>query len=222
VYHLPWPALLQAYQSLGYLTEFARLCVPDISVPKPRRRISVGCAKKKSRRLPVILTKEEVKRLLDRLQGADFSRNEIVVRDGKGDKDRYTMLPAAFKESLLQHLRAVKRQHDDDLQRGLGRVSLPNALERKYPNAGKAWGWQWVFPASGHYTDGVTGEKRRRHHLHESVLQRAVKEARLKAAIVKPATCHTFAIPLPPTCSRTATTSGPSKSFWATRMSAQR
>src|SRR3989337_3552346 len=148
-------------------------------------------------RLPVVLTKEEVGRLLARLEGApwlmamllygaglrlmeccrlrvkdiDFSKNQIVVRAGKGDKDRYTMLPAAAKDPLLRHLQeAVKRQHEEDLRHRLGRVSLPDALERKYPNAGKEWGWQWVFPATSHYTDQVTGEKRR-HHLHESVLQ---------------------------------------------------
>ncbi len=172
---------------------------------------------KRPRRLPVILTKEEVKRLLGCLRGTpwlmgmllygaglrlmeccrlrvkdiDFSRNQIVIRAGKGDKDRSTMLPATVKEPLLRHLQAVRRQHEDDLRRGLGRVSLPNALERKYPNAGKEWGWQWVFPASSHYVDGATGE-RCRDHLHESVLQKAMKEARLKAGIAKPATCHTL------------------------------
>jgi integron integrase len=170
---------------------------------------------KRSRRLPVVPTKEEVKRVFSfmdgmpwlmamllygaglrlmeccrlRVKDIDFSRNQIVVRAGKGDKDRYTMLPAAVKEPLLRHLQAMKRQHEDDLRKGLGRVALPNALERKYPNASKEWGWQWVFPATSHYTDTVTGE-RRRHHLHESVLQRGFKEARLKAGLSKPATCH--------------------------------
>ncbi len=101
------------------------------------------------------------------------------------------MLPATVKEPLVRHLQAVKRQYEEDLRKGLGRVVLPNALERKYPNAGKEWGWQWVFPASSHYTDRVTGE-RRRHHLHESVLQKAVKDARLKADISKPAGPHTL------------------------------
>jgi integron integrase len=172
---------------------------------------------KRSRKLPVVLTKEEAKRVLSGITGTpwsmamllygaglrlmeccrlrvkdiDFSKNEIIVRAGKGDKDRYTMLPGAVKEPLLRHLQAVKRQHEEDLKRGLGRVALPNALERKYVNAGKEWGWQWVFPATGHYIDRVTGEKRR-HHLHESVLQRAFREARLKAGIAKPATCHTL------------------------------
>jgi integron integrase len=172
---------------------------------------------KRSRRLPVVLTKEEVKRVLGyingtpwlmamllygaglrvmeccrlRVKGIDFARNQIVVRAGKGDKDRYTMLPAVVKQPLWRHLQAVKRQHEDDLRRGVGRVALPNALERKYPNASKEWAWQWVFPATSHYIDRLTGGKRR-HHLHESVLQRAFKEARLKAGIFKPASCHTL------------------------------
>lgn len=172
---------------------------------------------KRSRRLPVVLSKDEVKDILARLDGApwlmsmllygaglrlmeccrlrvkdiDFCQNQILVRAGKGDKDRHTMLPGAIKQPLLRHLEAVKRQHDRDLEKRLGRVALPNALEKKYPNAGKEWGWQWVFPATSHFTDRITGEKRR-HHLHESVLQRAFKEARLDAGIAKQASCHTL------------------------------
>jgi integron integrase len=126
-----------------------------------------------------------------RIKDIDFARNQIVVRAGKGNKDRYTMLPAAVVEPLRKHLQAVKRQHEEDLTRGLGRVALPDALERKYPNAGKEWGWQWVFPATSHYVDKLTGENRR-HHLHETVLQKAFKEARIKADILKPAGCHTL------------------------------
>jgi integron integrase len=121
----------------------------------------------------------------------DFTGNQIVVRAGKGDKDRHTMLPSVVKGSLTSHLESVKEQHRRDLERGLGRVTLPNALERKYPNAGKEWGWQWVFPASSHYTDGATGEQRK-HYLHESVLQKAVKEAVRQAGVTKPASPHTF------------------------------
>ena len=172
---------------------------------------------KRRKRLPVVLTKEEVKQILADMSGTprlmamllysgglrvmeccrlrvkdiDFSKNEILVRAGKGDKDRYTMLPGSVKESLLRHLELVKRLHEADCKRGLGRVALPNGLERKYPNANREWGWQWVFPATSHYTDRLTGE-RRRHHFHESVLQRAFKEARFKAGTAKPATCHTL------------------------------
>ncbi len=169
------------------------------------------------KRLPTVLTRQEVRSILGNLAGlewimtmllygaglrlmeclrlrvkdVDFSSNEIRVRSGKGDKDRVTMLPGAIKEPLLAHLRGVKRQHEEDIRKGLGRVALPDALERKYPNAGKEWGWQWIFPATSHYVDRVTGEKRR-HHLHESVLQKAVKQAVRKSGLPKPASPHTF------------------------------
>jgi integron integrase len=172
---------------------------------------------KRPHRLPVVLTRQEIRSILNCLDGLDwlmamllygaglrlmeylrlrvkdidFTSNQILVRAGKGDKDRHTMLPAAVKELLGKRLDSIKRLHQRDLERGLGRVSLPNALDRKYPNAGKEWGWQWAFPATSHYADNVTGEKRR-HHLHESVLQRAFKEARLKAGVFKPAGPHTL------------------------------
>jgi integron integrase len=172
---------------------------------------------KRPQHLPVVLTRDEVKKVMDHMTGVprlramllygaglrlmeccrlrvkdiDFSRNEIVIRSGKGSKDRYTMLPAAVVEPLRKHLQAVKRQHEEDLKRGLSRVALPDALERKYPNAGNEWGWQWVFPATSHFMDRVTGEQRR-HHLHESVLHRAFREARLKAGVSKLAGCHTL------------------------------
>jgi integrase len=92
-----------------------------------------------------------------RVKDVDFSSNEIRVRSGKSDKDRVTMLPGAVKEPLLTHLQGVKRQHEEDLQKGLGRVALPDALERKYRNAGSEWGWQWIFPATSHYVDRITG-----------------------------------------------------------------
>lgn len=172
---------------------------------------------KRPQRLPVVLTREEVKALLSQLDGTawlmatllygaglrlmeccrlrvkdlDLARNQLVVRAGKGNKDRYTILPAAVKEPLARHLEENRRQHQYDLERGLGRVDLPNALGRKYPQANKEWGWQWVFPASRYYTDPTTREQYR-HHLHETVIQKAVKEAARKAGIAKPASCHTF------------------------------
>ena len=172
---------------------------------------------KRPERLPVVLTRDEVRAVLKQLVGepclmglllygaglrllecarlrvkdVDFASNQIVVRDGKGHKDRVTMLPAAVKSRLARHLEVVRRQHQLDLERGAGWVELPDALTRKYPNAGREWPWQWVFPATRTYVDRVTGQ-RRRHHLHESVLQRAVKDAVRRAGITKPASCHTF------------------------------
>ena len=141
-------------------------------------------------------------KLLDRVREAirarhysrrtvDFSLNQILVRNGKGQKDRVTVLPAALKRDLARHLEDVRQQHQKDLSKGAGWVELPGALERKYPNAGREWGWHWVFPATSMYVHRESG-KRRRHHLHESVVQRAVKEAVRRAGIAKPATCHTF------------------------------
>ena len=121
----------------------------------------------------------------------DFATNQIVVRAGKGDRDRVTMLPDAVKPALAHHLESVKRQHGADLAHGAGWVELPWALGRKYPNAGREWAWQWIFPATRLYFHRETGQ-RRRHHLHESVLQRAVKEAVRRSGIAKRASCHTF------------------------------
>ncbi len=126
-----------------------------------------------------------------RVKDVDFAMNQIAIRDGKGHKDRPTMLPASVKGDLVAHLERVHEQHRADLRHGAGWVELPGALLRKCPNAGRDWGWQWVFPATRFYVDRVAGQ-RRRHHLHESVLQRAVKDAVRSAGIAKPATCHTF------------------------------
>jgi len=167
--------------------------------------------------LPVVLTREEVRSVIARLEGTprlmatllygsglrvlecarlrvqdvEFAVNQIVVRDGKGAKDRVTVLPAVAKQPLIQHLRWVKRQHESDLALGAGWVELPWALARKYPNGGREWPWQWVFPATRLYFDAATGH-RRRHHLHETVLQRAVLEAVRQAQLGKRATPHTF------------------------------
>ncbi|MBI1745772.1 MAG: integron integrase [Acidobacteria bacterium] len=172
---------------------------------------------KRPKRLPMVLTRQEVKALLAQLEGVpllvgtllygaglrllealrlrvkdvELVRNEIVVRDGKGEKDRVTMLPAAVKEPLLQHLEQVRCLHQTDLKAGLGRAHLPYALARKYVNADREWGWQYVFPATSHFVDKETGI-RHRYHLHESVVQKAVKEAVRRAGLAKPASCHTF------------------------------
>lgn len=126
-----------------------------------------------------------------RVKDVGFSTNQLVVRGGKGEKDRVTMLPAAIKRDLELHLARAHAQHQVDLASGAGWVELPYALARKYPRAGREWAWQWVFPATRIYVDRVTGQ-RRRHHLHESVLQRSVRHAARLAGITKHATCHTF------------------------------
>jgi site-specific recombinase XerD len=113
------------------------------------------------------------------------------VRSGKGDKDRVAMLPAAASRDLAKHLETIRDQHDADLRAGAGWVELPWALARKHPRAGREWIWQWIFPATRTYLHRETGQ-RRRHHLHESVLQRAVREAVRSKGIPKRATCHTF------------------------------
>lgn len=172
---------------------------------------------KRPERLPVVLTQEEVARLLAHLVGVprlmaallygsglrlleccrlrvkdvDFARHQILVRAGKGDKDRVTLLPAALIPGLSRHIEWVESRHRRDLEDGAGWVELPLALARKYPNAGREWPWQWVFPATRIYVCKETGQ-RRRHHLHESVLQRAVREAVQRAGTAKPASCHSL------------------------------
>jgi len=172
---------------------------------------------KAPKRLPVVLTRQEVQAVLSRLQGThwliasllygtglrimecmrlrvkdvDFSRKEILVRDGKGFKDRVTMLPAALVNPLRDHLKRVKVLHEQDLAEGLGNVYLPYALERKYPTAAREWSWQYVFPAASKSTDPRTDEVRR-HHVQEQAVQRAVKQAVRDANLAKPATPHTL------------------------------
>jgi integron integrase len=126
-----------------------------------------------------------------RAQDVDFAKNLVTVRGGKGDKDRVTILPAMVKPDLVRHMEEVRAQHRADLAASAGWVELPTALDRKYPNAGREWVWQWVFPATRGYRDRLTGQ-RRRHHLHESVLQRAVKTAIARADIAKRGSPHTL------------------------------
>lgn len=172
---------------------------------------------KRPEKIPVVFTSEEALLVLKQLKGTlaimanllygsglrlmeclrlrvkdiDFNYNHIVVRDGKGQKDRTTMLPIILKEPLQAHLKKVKELHQKDLNEGFGRVYLPFALEKKYPNANKEEMWQYVFPSKKRSIDPRSGEERR-HHAAESVLQKAVKEAVRSAGINKPGSCHTF------------------------------
>ena len=124
-----------------------------------------------------------------RVQDIDFGRHEVLVRGGKGARDRRTMLPARNELVLAAHLVDAKAQHQRDLRSGSGWVELPHALATKYPNAGREWPWQWVFPATRHYHDSKTNQTRR-HHLHETVLQRAFHLAVREAGVKKHATPH--------------------------------
>jgi integron integrase len=171
----------------------------------------------KTKSVPVVLSKDEAKAVIRKLVGVpklvtqvmygsgvrimealrlrvkdlDFGNHQIVVRDGKGDNDRFTLLPDSLIQSLQTHLQQVKHTHELDLSKGFGSVYLPFALQRKYPNAHTDWIWQCVFPATSLYTDLETGLTRR-HHLHESVVQKAIKEAAHLAKIDKHVTPHTF------------------------------
>lgn len=168
-------------------------------------------------RLPTVMTRAEVGAVLERLRGevklvalllygaglrlqecltlrvkdVDVGRGEIVIRRGKGGKDRVTMLPSAARDDLQRQLERARAVHERDLAAGAGRVALPNALARKAPSWSREWAWQWVFPAHRQYVDAATGE-RRRHHLHETVVQRHVQRAVRDAGLTKRATCHTF------------------------------
>jgi len=126
-----------------------------------------------------------------RVQDVDFERNEILVRDGKGAKDRVTMLPEALRGPLKDQLRQAKVVHESDLSAGWGRVVLPDALSRKYPNAPAEWRWQWVFPQERRWTNPRTGAQGR-HHVHATLVQRAMKDAIRRAGIPKNAGAHTL------------------------------
>ncbi|MDR6992510.1 integron integrase [Luteimonas sp. 3794] len=172
---------------------------------------------KRPRRVPVVLAVEEVLRLLRAMEGrtgllagllygtgmrlmealrlrikdVDFVQHQIIVREGKGGKDRHVPLPERLTDALHEEIARALQLHEDDLRAGHGAVWLPDALARKYPNAARERGWQNVFPAQRLSRDPRDGVMRR-HHLDESVLQRAVRSARLRAGIVKPASCHTL------------------------------
>lgn len=172
---------------------------------------------KKPSRIPVVFTKTEAEAILNRLEGSkwimasllygaglrlmeclrlrvkdiDFEYNQIIVRDGKGQKDRITMLPHTAKDPLDRHLGKVKAIHENDLKNGFGRVYLPYALSKKYPNANQEWGWQYVFPSTKLSKEPRTGMIMR-HHIDQSVLQKAIKSAIKNAGITKHGSCHTL------------------------------
>ena len=126
-----------------------------------------------------------------RVKDLDFEMNQIVVRQGKGDKDRITLLPDGVKDDLLLHLERVQLLHNDDLAQGYGKVFMPHALKRKFKNACRQWIWQYVFSSSRLSVDPRSNTVRR-HHVHPSSLQKAVKNAALKAGLNKKVTCHTL------------------------------
>ncbi len=172
---------------------------------------------KKPKKLPIVLSRGEVKKVLDSLAGVywlignllygsglrlmeclrlrvkdvDFAFQQITVRSAKGEKDRRTILPEILNEPLKKHLEKVQRLYQQDFQKKHAGVYLPYALAQKYPNASRTLGWYWVFPSAKISTDPRSGEKRR-HHTHEAVVQKAVREAVKKAGVVKPAGCHTL------------------------------
>ncbi|MBM4279157.1 MAG: integron integrase [Deltaproteobacteria bacterium] len=177
------------------------------SVTRAKRRVN----------LPTVLSRDEVKSLLSHLNGAyllmgqlmyggglrlmeclrlrikdvDFENHLLMVRSGNGEKDRALMIPETIREGLSKHIASVKEIHGQDLKMGYGEVSLPDALDKKYPNAPKEWGWQWVFPAEKLSVDPRSG-KVMRWHVHPSAIQRTVKEAVIKANLPKRASCHTL------------------------------
>jgi integron integrase len=172
---------------------------------------------KKPKKLPVVLSREEVRRLLAqtersvslvagllygsglrlleclrlRVKDVDFALGQIVVRDGKGQKDRVALLPERYREPLQAHLARVRELHVRDLDKGLGEVWLPPALARKYPKAGREWGWQYIFPA-GKLSADPEANTVRRHHLHETVIQKEIREAARRAGLSKPVSPHTL------------------------------
>lgn len=172
---------------------------------------------KRAQRIPVVLTRDEIKALLSQCEGTywlifslmygsglrlmecirlrvkdiDFHYKQIIVRDGKGFKDRVTVLPAPLIEPIRNHLTKVKFRHEQDLEAGYGKTNLPYALVRKYPNADRQWNWQFIFPSTSISKD-PRSDHVGRHHIHESAVQKAIKEAIKRAHIYKPASSHTL------------------------------
>jgi integron integrase len=199
----------QALAALRFLYRHVLGCVPD--------GLDDLSGAKKDRLLPVVMSRDEVARVIAavpsarrlpflllygaglrlseclglRLKDIDLQRGRLHIRGGKGKKDRITLMPHAARALVEEQIRVVQAQHRADLANGTGYVELPGGLARSSPRLAQADGWQWLFPATRHYFDAATGQHRR-HHLHPTVLQRAMKRAVEKAGLVKAATCHTF------------------------------
>jgi len=199
----------QAFNSILFLYNN----VLDVDMPQDINALR----SKKPVRVPTVMTREETLKLIGSMHGThqlmaklmygcglrviecvrlrvkdvDFAMNQVIVRDGKGKKDRITVLPEGARPLLEEHLVYVKRLHQSDLDKGYGRVYLPNALDRKYPNSNRQWGWQYVFPAKTLSNDPRSGIKRR-HHLHDSSIRKAIRKAAKLCGIVKPVSCHTL------------------------------
>jgi integron integrase len=172
---------------------------------------------RRPKRLPVVLTPDEVSRLLARLEGVplmvalllygagmrlkealqlrvkdiDFTTHEVIIREAKGNKDRVSILPNRIKATLQRHLERLRAHHETEVEHGRGRVKVPHALERKYPGAGQSWAWQWVFPARGYFFDRDLGHHYQ-HHYHETLMQKAMRAAVAAAGIQKQAGSHTL------------------------------
>ncbi len=195
----------------------ALLFLYKVVLERPLEMIDGVVRANRPERLPVVLTRDEVRAVLESLTGTarlaaglmygaglrvmecvrlrikdvDFGQNHLMVRDGKGQKDRVSVLPATLVEPLKVQVSEVRARHAQDLAEGFGRVYLPSALKEKYPNADRAFAWQYLFPASRRGVDPRSGAVRR-HHLAESALQKAVKAAVRRAELTKPASCHTL------------------------------
>ncbi|HDT11156.1 MAG TPA: integron integrase [bacterium] len=199
----------QAFNALLFLFRYV--------FQKKLDNVSDAIRAKRTIRLPVVLSSEEIQKIFSYLTGRyllmakliygcglrlmecvklrvkdiDFEKNLLIVRSGKGDKDRTTLLPESIKVPFLSYLEKIKALHKSDLEQGYGETTLPYALKRKYPHAGKEWGWQWVFPSMNLSVDPET-RKIKRHHIQPSTLQRAIKNAVRKSGIAKNASCHTL------------------------------
>ena len=182
---------------LPFLEDFTRATRPPRS-PVVLERDEVRALLAEMRGIPQLVAKlmygsgaRLTEALQVRVKDLDLERSTLTIRGGKGGRDRVTVIPQALRDELRAHLETVRRQHDWDLRHGGGWVELPDALDRKLPNAGREWPWQWVFPATRTYVERETGQVRR-HYLHESVIQREVKRAAARAQIPKRVTTHTL------------------------------